>query len=151
MIPAVLALIAAPAMAAGEPARAPTRDVQPTPQEVAKAQRQIADPAMGAALGRMMPAISRALMNMPVGEIEAAIEGRAPNAADRKRTVQDSIGGPAEAARVERELAVSGVQMQAMQQALAAALPGMIAAAGALEREMDRVGAAIPVMDTPSR
>ena len=46
---------------------------------------ELSDPAMADKLGRMLGALTRALMDMPVGEVEAAIEGRAPTAADRAR------------------------------------------------------------------
>ena len=41
----------------------------------------------------MLGALSKAFMNLPVGEIEAAVEGRPVTAADRNRTVRDVAGG----------------------------------------------------------
>ena len=38
--------------------------------------------------------------------------------------MQDSVGGPAETARIERQVAASGAQVQAMGNGLANALPG---------------------------
>ena len=145
-----IALIAA-AMPAVAVAQAAPRPADPAPAEVAEMQRQIADPATGAALSRVTGALTRARMHLPVGEMEPAMDGRAATAADKKRTVRDSIGGPEEAARVEREVAASGAQVQVMQKALVAALPGMIAAAGEMEKAMDEARASLPREDDQRR
>lgn len=146
-----IALIATAALPTAALAQAAPRPADPSAAEVAEMQRQIADPATGAALSRVTGALTRALMDLPVGEMEAAIEGRAATAADKKRTVRDSIGGPEEAARVEREVAASGAQVQVMQKALVAALPGMIAAAGEMEKAMDEARASLPREDDQRR
>ena len=40
-------------------------------------------------LGGMMQALSKAFLNLPVGEIEAAAEGRPATQADRRQTIRD--------------------------------------------------------------
>ena len=40
-------------------------------------------------LDRALQALSKALLDLPVGEVEAAIEGREPTAAERKLTVRE--------------------------------------------------------------
>ena len=145
-IPILLALAATPAMAGGQAA-----PPQASPDELAAAQRVLRDPSTAQAMSRVSGALTRAIMNMPVGEIEAAVEGRAPTSADRRRTVGDSVGGPAEAARIEREVAASGAQMQVMGNALANALPGMLAAAGQLQQEIERATANLPDPTYPRR
>ena len=141
----VTALLAAAALPGTAMAQSVTPPAPPSPADVAEMQRQIADPATGAALSRMTGAVTRALMDMPVGEIEAAVEGRPATVADRRRTVRDTVGGPEEAARIEREVAASGAQMQVMQRALVAALPGMIAAAGEMQKAIEQAGASLPL------
>ncbi len=151
-IPVLLALAATPAMAAGQaaPPYAPQYP-QASQDELAAAQRALRDPSTAQAMSRVSGALTRAIMNMPVGEIEAAVEGRAPTAADRRRTVGDSVGGPQEAARIERDVAMSGAQMQVMGNALANALPGMLAAAGQLQQEIERATANLPDPTYPRR
>ena len=62
----------------------------------------LTDPAMADQLGRVAGALTRSLMNLPVGELEAAIEGRPATRADRARTVRDSIGDPYVEQRIEQ-------------------------------------------------
>ena len=76
-----------------------------------------------------MGALAKALMDMPVGELEAAIEGRAPTAADRRKRVRDEIGARMSSARSRPGRAVRP-QMQAMSKALVASLPAIMEALG---------------------
>ena len=79
-------------------------------------------------LGRMAGVLTKSLMDLPVGEVEAAIEGRPVTAADKTKRVRDSIGGPEAEQRVQAQVAQSGRQMQAMTKALVASLPALMAA-----------------------
>ena len=81
-------------------------------------------------LGGMMQALSKAFLNLPVGEIEAAAKGRPATQADRRRTIRD-LGrkqDPNFERNLDRDLATSRVTMQASMKAFAAALPAMIKA-----------------------
>ena len=91
-----LTLIAAPAMA--QPARAP------------ELPRELTDPAMADKLGKMAGALSRALLDLNVGEVQAAVEGRPVTQADRRRTVRDMAarGDPNIERNIERQAATSG-------------------------------------------
>ena len=80
-------LILLPAMLAAAPALA-----QPLPGPAPVLPQVLADPGMADQLGRVAGAVTRSLMNLPVGELEAAIEGRPATRADRERTIRDSIG-----------------------------------------------------------
>ena len=73
-----LVVFAAPAIAAPPPP-APPIAVPP----------QLADPATADRLVDMMQAMSKAFLDLPAGEIEAAAEGRAPTPRDRALTVGD--------------------------------------------------------------
>ena len=147
VLTAAAILLSSPAFAADPPA-APAG---PTSPDVGAAQRVLKDPAIGEKMSRMGGALTRALMNVPVGEIEAAAEGRAPTAADRRRTVGDTVGGPAEAARIERDVAASGAQMQAMGSALADALPAIVGALGEAASEVEKAVANMPDPTYPRR
>ena len=132
-----LALVAAPVAAA--------------PVEQPNIPPELNDPAMADKLGRMAGALTRALMDLPVGELEAAAEGREPTPADRTRRVRDHIGGPAAEREVEASVAASGRQMQAMGKALVASLPSIMASLENVERELERATANLPDPTYPRR
>jgi hypothetical protein len=121
------------------------------PKEAPQLPRELTDPAMADKLGKMAGALTRALMDMPVGEVEAAVQGREPTAADKSRRVRDEIGGPEAERQVEAQVARSGKQMQAMSKALVASLPALMAALDQLESNLERVTANIPDPTYPRR
>ena len=134
-----LPLLAAPLPVAAQQAQSP------------QIPRELSDPAMADKLGRMMGTLTRALMDLPVGELEAAIEGREPTAADRTRKVRDQIGGPDAERQVEATVAASGRQVQAMSKALVASLPTIMQSLEGLERELERATANLPDPTYPKR
>lgn len=121
------------------------------PKAAPQLPRELTDPAMADKLGKMAGALTRALMDMPVGEVEAAVQGREPTAADRSRRVRDEMGGPQAERRVEAQVAQSGRHMQAMSKALIASLPALMAALDDVERNLDRATANIPDPTYPKR
>ena len=105
---------------------------------------ELSDPAMADKLGKVAGVLTRSLMDLPVGELEATIQGREPTVADRNRRVRDAIGGPQAERRVEAQVAQSGRQMQAMSKALVDSLPSIMGALEELETRMERVTANLP-------
>ena len=136
--------IALPLLLAATPAAAAPKEAPQLPPE-------FSDPAMADKLGRMMGVLARALMDMPVGELEAAVQGREPTAADRSKRVRDHIGGPDAEREVEAKVAASGRQMQAMSKALVASLPSIMKSMEGLERELERATANLPDPTYPKR
>ena len=136
--------IALPLMLAPAPAMAAPRHTPQLPPE-------FSDPAMADKLGKMAGALTRALMDMPVGELEAAAKGRDPTVADRGKRVRDMVGGPDAERKVEVQVARSGRQMQAMGKALSDSLPSIMAALDQVESNLDRVTANIPDPTYPRR
>ena len=134
-----LTLIATPAMA--QPARAP------------ELPRQLTDPAMADKLGQMAGAVSRALLDLNVGEVQAAIEGRTATPADRRRTVRDLAAGgdPNIERQIERQAATSGAAIQAGAKAIAAALPAIMESIDRATAEIDRATANLPQPGYPRR
>ena len=128
----------------GSPALAAPREAPQLPPE-------LSDPALADKLGKMMGSLTRALMDMPVGELEAAAQGREPSAEDRSRRVRDRIGGPDTEREVEARVAASGRQVQAMSKALVAALPSIMASLENVERELERATANLPDPTYPKR
>ena len=132
-----LALLATPALAA--------------PKDAPQLPPEFSDPAMADKLGKMAGALTRALMDMPVGELEAAAQGREATPADRAKRLGDRVGGPGAEREVEAKVAASGRQMQTMGKALVAALPSIMASLDGVERELERATANLPDPTYPKR
>lgn len=137
-------LIALPMLLVPVPAMA-------APAEQPRLPPALSDPATADKLGRMMGALTKSLMDMPVGELEAAAQGREPTAADRAKRVRDSIGGPDAERQVEEQVAQSGKQVQALTKALVASLPSIMAALDQMESSLERATANIPDPTYPRR
>jgi hypothetical protein len=136
-------LFALPLMLAAAPAYA----APPAPQ----LPPQLTDPAMADKLGRVAGVLTRSLMDLPVGEVEAAIEGRPATPADRARRVQDEVNDPYLEQRVAAEAAQSGRTMQRATKALVASLPAIMGALGQVQDELERAVANIPDPTYPRR
>jgi hypothetical protein len=121
------------------------------PKEAPQLPQELSDPAMADKLGKMMGTLTRVLMDLPVGELEASVQGREPTAADRSRRVRDHLGGPDAEREVEARVAASGRQMQAMSKALVASLPSIMKSLEGVERELERATANLPDPTYPKR
>ncbi len=137
-------LILAPALLGASPALA-----QSAPPPILPP--MLTDPALADRLGAVAGALTRSLMNLPVGEVEAAIEGRPVTREDRRRTVGDSVGGPGVEEQVERQAAASGRALQGAGQAIARSLPAIMQAVDGLERDLGRVIGNLPDPYYPRR
>ena len=135
-------LIALPLMLAAMPAVAAPAERAIPPE--------LSDPAIADSLTRALVPLSRALMNLPIGELEAAIEGRPATEADRRKRVRDEIGPEGERELTE-QMARAGPQMRAMQKALVASLPSIMASLEGVERELERAVANMPDPTYPKR
>ncbi len=138
-------LILVPALLGATPALA----AQPGPAPVLPP--VLTDPAMADQLGRVAGAVTRSLMNLPVGEVEAAIEGRPVTREDRARTVRDSIGDPYVEQRIANEAAASGRTMQAATKALVGSLPAIMGALEGARAELERAIGNLPDPTYPRR
>ncbi|MCA1654400.1 MAG: hypothetical protein ABR588_02710 [Sphingomicrobium sp.] len=114
---------------------------------------ELTDPAMAAQLGRMAGALTRAVMNLPVGELQAAIEGRPTTPADRRRTIGSEThrSGKSIDRDVEREVASSAGAVQNSARAIARALPALQQALGQAAAEIERATANLPDARYPRR
>lgn len=141
-----LALLAAPARAADVPADFGKLEIP----------AEITDPAMADTLGKMLGSLTKVMLDLPVGELQAAVEGRAPSATDKRRTVRDLAGGaPDLDRRIEREATRALPRMQAGLKAMADSLPAMARAleeaAERMESGLDRATANLPQPGYPRR
>ena len=137
-------LFAFPLMLAATPALAQQK---PADRQIPS---ELSDPAIADKLSRASGVLARVLMDMPVGEIEAAMEGRTPTEADRRRRVRDEIGPDGER-QLMAHVAASGPQMRAMQKALVASLPALMGALEGVEKELERAVANMPDPTYPKR
>jgi hypothetical protein len=133
-----LACLSAPAL--GQTAPAPAQPQIP---------RELSDPALVGRLTEAMQALSKAFLDMPVGEVEAAVEGRQPTETDKRRTVRS------ETRMSERELkqqiAEARPHLEAGMKAMAAALPAMMKGLSEAQRELEKATANVPRPDYPKR
>ena len=136
-------LFALPLMLAAAPAYA----APPAPQ----LPPQLTDPAMADKLGRVAGVLTRSLMDLPVGEVEAAIQGRPATPADRARRVRDEVNDPYLEQRVAADAARSTRTMQRATKALVASLPAIMGALGQAQDELERAVAIIPDPNYPRR
>jgi len=139
-----LALVASPALAQTRPA--------PPPETIA-IPPELTDPAMADRLGGMMQALSKAFLNLPVGEIAAAAEGRPPTQAERRQTIRD-VGrkqDPNFERNLDRDLAASRVTMQAGMKAFATALPAIMKGLTEAARAIEQATANLPSPVYPKR
>ena len=143
-----LMLVASPALAQAKPAPAPV-----TVPEAIVVPPELTDPATAERLGAMVQALSKAVLNLPVGEIQAAAEGRPVTRADRGRTVRElgRAKDPNFERNLERQLADSGALMRASMKAFTAALPAMIKGLSDAGRELEKATANLPSPNYPKR
>lgn len=137
-----LLLIAAPAVAA----------LAPAPERI-EIPPQLTDPALGDRLADMIGAMTDAFLDIPVGGLEAAAQGREPTPGERSRTVRD-IGRRSDP-DFERKLRSQAAEARpAMRQAvrgLAEALPAMTEALSAAASQMRQAVETMPRPDYPRR
>lgn len=135
-----LVLIAAPVAA------------QPAPQpEQIQIPRELTDPAMADKLGDMLQALSKAFLELPVGEVQAVVEGRQPTAAEKRLTVRDMgrRDDPNFDRNFERKMAQSKPMIEQSMRAFSQALPAMTNALSQMARQMERATANMPQPDYP--
>ncbi len=124
-------------------------EAAPAPEETARIQRELTDPKWADRLTDAMLAMSKALMNMPVGEVEAAVQGRQPTEADKQRTVQSETGMSEQ--QLRRQIEDSRPAMEAGMKAMAAALPAIMKGFSDAQRELEKASANVPRPDYPKR
>lgn len=127
----MLALLAVPLLAAAPPPAAGG-------DAIASVQQALDDPRTEARFGQIVQALSDAVLNLRVGEIQAAAEGRPATAAERKLTVRDVArrDDPQFESKLKRQLAQSVPALRQSMRALSASLP-------AIAKSFEDAGAAI--------
>ena len=141
-----LALIALPLAVMASPALA---QAAPPPPETIQLPPELTDPKWADRLTDAMAAMSKVFLELPVGEVEAAIEGRQPTAADKRRTVGSET--KMSEREIRQQIEETRPAMKAGMKALAAALPAMMKGMSDAQREFERAMANVPRPDYPRR
>lgn len=139
-----IALASAPAFAAPPRPAAP-----PSTAEDMRLPPELSDPRLAGRLVDAMQVLSKAFLNLPVGEVEAALDGRVATAAEKARTVASETGMTE--GELRKKLDESRPAMEASQRALVAALPAMMKGLADAQKELERAAANMPRPDYPKR
>ena len=140
-------LILLPLAAMASPASA--QSAPPPPPQVMPLPPAMTDSRLADRITDAMSAMSKAFLNLPVGEIEAAMEGRQPKYADRRRTVRSETG--VNERELERKIDEARPVIEGSQRARATALPAMMKGLTDAQRELERAMANVPRPDYPRR
>ena len=114
---------------------------------------ELSDPAMADKLGNVMQSLSNAFLNLPVGEVQAALEGRPATPAEKRTTVRD-IGrrdDPDFDRHFQQQIAGSRETMRAGMTAMKTALPAIMKGVSEARAEMEKALANMPSPTYPAR
>jgi uncharacterized protein YPO0396 len=138
----VLAALAAPAPALAQP-----------PAESIQLPRELTDPATADRLAKTMQGLTDALLDLKVGEIQAAAEGRRATTEERKVTIRDTERrkDPNFERNLHRQVAEAGPKITQAMKTLSDALPAITKALDDASRAIDRAAANMPDPTYPKR
>jgi hypothetical protein len=126
---------------------------QPAPADSIQLPRELADPATADRLANMAQALSQAVLDMPVGELKAAAEGRRASPAERRLTVRDLArrDDPNFDRDIQRKIAESGPAIRQSIKAVNEALPAITQSLQQASRAIERAAANMPDPTYPRR
>jgi len=110
---------------------------------------ELTDPAWADRLTNVLQILSKSMLEMPVGEVEAAVEGRPATAADKRRTVRTETGMSER--ELNQQIESARPAMRGAMKAMAAALPAMMKGLEEAGREMEKATANLPQPGYPKR
>ena len=137
-------LILLPLLLAASPALA-----QPAPQ----LPPELTDPATADKLAGAMQALSQAFLNVRIGEVKAALEGRPATGAERNMTVRDRArrDDPDFDRHMQQRMANVAPVMRQSMNALNTALPEMMRSLHEAQKSLERAVANMPDPTYPRR
>lgn len=138
---------------AAAPVPAPVQTPESPAAAVDELQRALADPGTEQTMTATAQALTDALLNLPVGEVEAALDGRTASAADKHVTVRDMARrhDPQFEANLRRQVAESGPAIRRGMQSLSAALPALVRSFKDAGAAIERATANLPDPSYPRR
>ena len=138
-------LMLLPLLVCASPALAQPRSPEPAVQ----LPPELSDPAFAARMNRVMQALSKVFLDLKVGEVQAAVEGRQPTAAEKRMTVRDV--GKIDGKDFERRMAEVQPKVEQSMKALQQALPEMMRSLGQVQKSLERATANMPDPTYPKR
>jgi uncharacterized protein involved in exopolysaccharide biosynthesis len=138
-------LILLPMLLCASPALAQQPAPQPPPQ--------LTDPAVADRLANAMQAMSKALLDLRVGELKAAVEGGQATPAEKRMTVRDIArrDDPDFDRKFQQRMAQTGPMVRQSMKALNDALPAMMQGLQQAEKALERAAANMPDPTYPKR
>src|SRR6476659_6383825 len=115
--------------------------------------RALTDPATAERLANVMQALSKAFLDLPVGDVQAAVEGRPATPAEKRLTVRD-LGRRDDAnfdRNFQRQMTQARPMIEQSMKAMSTALPAMIHSLQEAGQAMDRAVQNLPRPDYPRR
>ena len=114
---------------------------------------ELTDPATADRLADAVQGLSQALLDLRVGEVRAALEGRPPSPGERNMTVRDMArrDDPNFDRHVQRDIANVRPMMRQSMNALNQALPQMMQGLNQAQQALERVVANMPDPTYPRR
>jgi hypothetical protein len=110
---------------------------------------ELTDPATADRLGDAMQALSSILLDMKVGGVRAAVEGREPTASERNLRVRDL--GNVDEKQLQQQIAAAKPQIREHIKAFQKALPEMMKSLDQAQKSLERVTANLPDPNYPKR
>lgn len=132
--------------AAPPPADSPAHSAARKMDEV---DRVLNDPRTMEQITRSMQAMTDAFLKLPVGELEAAFEGRSATAAEKRRTVRDVAG--ANGADLKRQIAEARPMIEQSVNAMKASIPALVKSFEEAGKAIERAQANMPTPGYPKR
>ena len=122
---------------------------QPVPQ----LPPQLTDPATAQAMTDAMQGVSQAFLNMRVGEMKAAIEGREATPAEKRMTVRDMArrNDPDFDRHLQQKIANVGPTVQRSMNAVNQAMPAVMQSLMQAQQAVERAVANLPDPTYPRR
>ena len=138
------------ALAAAAPAAAQTA---PPPRALPELPPELTDPATADRLADVMQALGQAFLALPVGPIEAAVEGRAATPADQRRTIRDLArrDDPNFDRKIAERMAQTRPMVQQSIKAIQQALPAVMQSFKQAGEAIERAAANMPDPTYPKR
>jgi ABC-type transporter Mla subunit MlaD len=147
-------LILVPLLLGASPALAQTAaPVAPLEPQLVRVPNELSDPATMDRLAHAVQQVSQALLELPVGEVKAAVEGHPATPAERNMTVGDIIRrhDPDFDRKVARQMAETGPKIRQSMKAIHQALPRVMHGLMEAEQAFDRAAANMPDPTYPNR
>ncbi len=114
---------------------------------------QLTDPAVAEKLANTAQALSNVLLDLRVGELQAAVEGREATAAEKKLTVRDLArrGDPNFERNLRRQMVEVRPKIEQSMKAFADALPAVKQSIEQAQKSLERAAANMPQPGYPKQ